>query len=121
LTYKWFALTSISRPDVVPLETGMAPSSILLDRSSRKSFERFPIECGIGPVNLLEFRSLREIAVSEWKYVGSHRKGLVHKKTVKHLQRLQQLKRPYQLRDRTRETTTNQLSRMEEKKILSVN
>ena len=121
MTYKCFALTSISRPDVVPLETGMAPSSILLDRSSRKSFERFPIECGIGPVNLLEFRSLREIAVSEWKYVGSHRKGLVHKKTVKHLQRLQQLKRPYQLRDRTRETTTNQLSRMEEKKILSVN
>jgi hypothetical protein len=67
LTYKCSALTSISRPDVVPLETGMAPSSRLLNRSSTTSFERFPIECGIDPVNLLEFRSLREIAIENFR------------------------------------------------------
>lgn len=58
-TYKCFVPTSISRPGVVPLETGIVPESLLSAKSSQESFDRLPIDAGIGPLKPLEFKDLR--------------------------------------------------------------
>jgi len=56
--YKCNALYNISRPGVVSLDTGMDPSSWLSAKSSQVRFDRLPIEGGINPAKLLEFKDL---------------------------------------------------------------
>lgn len=73
-TYKCLALRSMSRPGAIPLETGMVPLSSLSLRSSQERLVKLPIEGGIGPLKLLEFKDLpnkkyfsqREV-IAEWK------------------------------------------------------
>lgn len=59
LTYKCLALNNLSRPGVVPFETGMDPCSLLSDRSIKVRLDRLPMEGGIGPLKLLFFRDLQ--------------------------------------------------------------
>lgn len=57
--YKCLALSSISKPaGVVSPETGMVPFNLFKLRSSHDSNDKLPMEGGIGPVKLLEFKEL---------------------------------------------------------------
>lgn len=63
-TDKCNAFTSPSNPGELSLETGIVPSSWLSVKSSNTSLVRLPIEAGIGPLKLLEFKFLQKMA---WK------------------------------------------------------
>lgn len=57
--YKCLATSSLSKPaGAVSLEMGMVPLSLFIPRSSQERFDRLPMEAGIGPVKLLEFKDL---------------------------------------------------------------
>lgn len=60
-TYKCLVLTSLSRPDVVPLEMGIVPFSWLAVKSSHERLDKLPMEGGIGPLKLFEFRDLQRM------------------------------------------------------------
>ena len=64
-TYKCLALTSISRPVVVPLDMGIVPFSLLSVRLIHERLDKLPMEGGIGPLKLLEFRNLRRMAIKK--------------------------------------------------------
>lgn len=58
--YKCLATSRLSKPaaGAVSLETGMEPLSLFILRSSHDSCDRLPMEAGIGPLKLLEFKDL---------------------------------------------------------------
>ena len=62
-TYKCLALTSISRPVVLPLETGIVPLSWFSVKSSHERLDKLPMEGGIGPLKLFAFRALQTMLI----------------------------------------------------------
>lgn len=60
-TYKCFAFTRLSRPRVVPLETGMGPESWLSLRSNHERLVNLPMDGGMGPIKLLLLRPLKQM------------------------------------------------------------
>ena len=48
----------MSRPGLFSLETGIGPSMLLSVRSSQSSWDIVPIEGGMTPLKLLEFKDL---------------------------------------------------------------
>lgn len=67
-TYKCFVLTSMSRPGVVPLEMGIVPFSWLAVTSSQERIFKLPMEFGIGPLKLFEFRDLQRMWTKKKKF-----------------------------------------------------
>lgn len=50
----------MSRPGVLPWETGRGPLSLLSAKSSQRSFDKLPTEAGIGPIKLFKFKDLHD-------------------------------------------------------------
>lgn len=54
----------MSRPGVIPFETGMVPLSWFSLKSNHERLAKLPSEGGIGPVKLLEFNDLHHEMIS---------------------------------------------------------